>query len=146
MGGSRHVPSKADEAEVWNRFADAGRFALIGAAIGAPLWRRDFRGSFNALTAVLATSAADKLIKAFWKERRPNGEDDNSFPSQHAAECFAAATSLERSFGDGVGPAAIGLATAVSITRIYSGKHHPSDVLAGAGIGITAGNLSQKLR
>ena len=134
------------EADGWTRFADGGRVLLIGAAIAVPLWRRDFRGSFNALTAILATSATDKLIKAFWKERRPNGEDHNSFPSQHAAECFAAATCLERSFGDGVGPTALGLATAVSITRIYSGKHHPSDVLAGAGIGIAAGNLAQQLR
>lgn len=140
------MPSEASRADVWNRFADAGRCALIGAAIAAPLWRRDFRGSFNALTAILATSATDKLIKAVWNERRPNGENNNSFPSQHAAECFAAATSLDRSFGDGVGPAAIGLATAVSITRICSGKHHVADVIAGAGIGITAGNLARRLR
>lgn len=140
------MPSEASRADVWNRFADAGRCALIGAAIAAPLLRRDFRGSFNALTAILATSATDKLIKAVWNERRPNGENNNSFPSQHAAECFAAATSLDRSFGDGVGPAAIGLATAVSITRICSGKHHVADVIAGAGIGITAGNLARRLR
>jgi membrane-associated phospholipid phosphatase len=140
------VPRELTVDDIWNRFADAGRLALIGAAVGAPLWRRDFRGSFNALTAILATSAADKLIKAVWNERRPNGENNNSFPSQHAAECFAAATSLDRTFGDGAGPLAIGLATAVSITRICSGKHHVADVIAGTGIGITAGNLAQRLR
>ena len=140
------MPPDASKADAWNRFADAGRIALIGAAIGAPLWRRNFRGSFNALTAILGTSATDKLIKAVWNERRPNGENNNSFPSQHAAECFAAATSLDRSFGDGIGPVAIGLATLVSITRICSGKHHTADVFAGAGIGITAGNLAHRLR
>lgn len=132
------MPSGKEEA--WRRFGDAGRLLLVGGAVLAPLGRRDLRGSFNALTAVLAVAALSKAVKAFWHERRPNGEDENSFPSQHAAECLAAAVSLDRQLGDGLGPAAIGLATAVALSRVFGGKHHAADVIAGAGMGITAGS------
>jgi membrane-associated phospholipid phosphatase len=132
--------------EIWNRAGDCGRVLLIGAALAAPLVKRDVRGSFNALTGILATSAACKAIKAFWREPRPNGEDRNSFPSQHAAECFAAAVSLDRQFKDAIGPAAIGLATAVSLTRVFGRKHHPPDVIAGAALGVLAGRMTHKMR
>src|SRR5690242_18227940 len=128
--------------DIWCRLGDGGRVLLVGGALVAPLTKRDFRGGFNALTAILASAAVSKAVKAFWRERRPNGEDNNSFPSQHAAECFAAAVSLDRQFKDGIGPVAIGLATAVSLTRIFGRKHRPPDVIAGAGLGICAGSLA----
>jgi membrane-associated phospholipid phosphatase len=129
--------------KAWDHFSDAGRFVLVAGAIAAPLVnRRDLRGSFNALTSILAVAALSKAIKAFWREPRPNGENNNSFPSQHSSECFAAATALERELGQPVGPAAFALAGAVSYARIVCGKHHPVDVVAGAGMGITAANLT----
>ena len=135
-----------DRADGWNRFADAGRAMLVGAAVIAPLRRKDFRSSFNALTAVLAVSAGSKAIKAFWTEPRPNGQNNNSFPSQHAADCFAAATVLRRKWSDRAGPAAIGLATAVSAARVFGGKHHLVDVIAGASLGVLAGELASGYR
>jgi len=135
-----------DRADGWNRFADAGRAILVGGAIIAPLWRKDIRSGLNALTAVLAVSAGSKAIKAFWTEPRPNGQNNNSFPSQHAADCFAAATVLRRKWTNGAGPAAIGLATAVSLARVISGKHHLADVVAGAGLGVLAGEFAADYR
>jgi len=114
---------------------------LIGAAVIAPLWRKDFRTSFNALTAILGTSAASKLIKG-GREPRPNGQNEKSFPSQHAGDCFAAAVTLDREWRDGMGPLAIGLATAVSAARVFSGKHHVADVVAGAALGVIAAELT----
>lgn len=118
---------------------------MVGGAIAAPLTRKDFRGSFNALTAILVTSSATKAIKAFWHERRPNGENNNSFPSQHAAECFAAAVVLDHRFKDVIGPTAFGIATAVSLTRIFAHKHYPADVIAGAAIGVIAAEWADEL-
>ena len=131
--------------ELWCRLGDGGRLVLVGGAIVSPLVRKDFRGALNAATAVLAVASLSKAIKAVWHERRPDGEDDKSFPSQHAAECFAAAASLDRQFKDGIGPAAIGLATAVALTRVFGRKHRPADVIAGAGMGITASSLAARL-
>ncbi|HEX8840191.1 MAG TPA: phosphatase PAP2 family protein [Sphingomicrobium sp.] len=139
------MPPEPPNAQAWNCFADVGRALLVGSAVFAPLWRRDTRTSFNALTAVLATSAGSKATKAFWRERRPNGENNKSFPSAHAGDCFAAAVSLHRSRGDLLGPLAIGLATAVSMARVFSGKHHIADVIAGSALGVVAAELAAEL-
>jgi membrane-associated phospholipid phosphatase len=130
----------------WNRFADAGRAVLVGGALIAPMWRKDFRAGFSALSAISSVSAASKAIKAVWKEPRPNGQNRKSFPSQHAGDCFAAATILRRESSRGVGIAAIGLAATVSLARVFSGKHHLADVIAGAGLGTIAGELAASYR
>ena len=60
-----------------------------------------------------------------------------SFPSAHAVSSFAVATAMVR-----VDPATAGafvVAIALSLGRPYLGMHYPSDVLAGAFIGIALG-------
>ncbi|MGH7197347.1 MAG: phosphatase PAP2 family protein [Candidatus Omnitrophota bacterium] len=64
----------------------------------------------------------------------------NSFPSSHAALAFALATALVGVYGRRLWPVFI-LASALSFTRVYVGAHFPSDVLAGAVLGI-AGTLA----
>jgi membrane-associated phospholipid phosphatase len=135
-----------NQADKWNSFADGGRAMLVSAAIIAPMWRKDFRSGFNALTATLAASATSKAIKGVWREPRPNGQNDHSFPSEHAADCFAAATILRRDSPNGFGPAAIGLAVAVCFARVFSGKHHVVDVVAGGALGILAGEMAADYR
>jgi membrane-associated phospholipid phosphatase len=61
-----------------------------------------------------------------------------SFPSAHATSSLAAATAMGR-----IEPRArlplYGLAAALCITRPYLGMHYPSDVLAGAALGVALG-------
>ncbi|WP_405915684.1 bifunctional phosphatase PAP2/diacylglycerol kinase family protein [Streptomyces sp. NBC_00728] len=60
-----------------------------------------------------------------------------SFPSGHAASAaaFAAGVALEsRGWGAVVAP----LAAGVALSRVYTGVHFPSDVLAGAALGVGA--------
>jgi hypothetical protein len=60
-----------------------------------------------------------------------------SFPSAHALSSFAVATAMVR-----VDPATAGalvVALAISLGRPYLGMHYPSDVLAGAALGIVLG-------
>jgi membrane-associated phospholipid phosphatase len=60
-----------------------------------------------------------------------------SFPSAHATSSFAVATAMIR-----VDPAmasALLVALALSLGRPYLGMHYPSDVLAGAFIGVALG-------
>ncbi len=60
-----------------------------------------------------------------------------SFPSAHALSSFAVATAMFR-----VDPASAGaflVALALSLGRPYLGMHYPSDVLAGALLGILLG-------
>jgi membrane-associated phospholipid phosphatase len=60
-----------------------------------------------------------------------------SFPSAHALSSFAVATAMFR-----VDPATAGalvVALAISLGRPYLGMHYPSDVLAGALLGVLLG-------
>jgi undecaprenyl-diphosphatase len=60
-----------------------------------------------------------------------------SFPSAHALSSFAVATAMVR-----VDPATAGalvVALALSLGRPYLGMHYPSDVLAGATLGVLLG-------
>ncbi|WP_320773367.1 bifunctional phosphatase PAP2/diacylglycerol kinase family protein [Streptomyces sp. CRN 30] len=60
-----------------------------------------------------------------------------SFPSGHSASAaaFAAGVALEsRTLGAAVAP----VAAAVVLSRVYTGVHYPSDVLAGAALGVGA--------
>jgi decaprenylphosphoryl-5-phosphoribose phosphatase len=63
-----------------------------------------------------------------------------SFPSAHAASSFAVATAMTRV--DSLGALAFVLALALSLGRPYLGMHYPSDVLAGALLGVALGLLA----
>jgi membrane-associated phospholipid phosphatase len=60
-----------------------------------------------------------------------------SFPSAHATSSFAVATAMTRV--DSLGALAFVVAIALSLGRPYLGMHYPSDVLAGAVLGIGLG-------
>jgi undecaprenyl-diphosphatase len=60
-----------------------------------------------------------------------------SFPSAHALSSFAVATAMFRV--DPATAAALVVALAISLGRPYLGMHYPSDVLAGALLGILLG-------
>jgi membrane-associated phospholipid phosphatase len=62
-----------------------------------------------------------------------------SFPSAHATSSFAVATAMTRV--DPLGALAFLLAFALALGRPYLGMHYPSDVLAGALLGIILGLL-----
>jgi decaprenylphosphoryl-5-phosphoribose phosphatase len=60
-----------------------------------------------------------------------------SFPSAHATSSFAVATAMARV--EPWGALAFLLAAALALGRPYLGMHYPSDVLAGALLGVSVG-------
>ncbi len=60
-----------------------------------------------------------------------------SFPSAHALSSFAVATAMVRV--DPATAATFGVALLLSLGRPYLGMHYPSDVLAGAALGVLLG-------
>jgi membrane-associated phospholipid phosphatase len=62
-----------------------------------------------------------------------------SFPSAHATSSFAVATAMVRV--DPATASVLVVALALSLGRPYLGMHYPSDVLAGALLGIALGLL-----
>lgn len=129
-----------------NQFANVGRAVLVGAATLLPERASARPGRVRAGTCLLAIKIITDVLKEVVPERRPDGEDDESFPSEHAAECIAAAMIIEREYPGKMSALAWGLAAAVSMSRVQSKKHHPRDVVAGAAIGVVAVWLSLGLR
>lgn len=84
-----------------------------------------------AVTGILTTA-----LKLTLGRRRPHGDSTRSFPSGHAANAFTAAALIQENSGWGFGGPAYGLAGLTGYSRIEAGRHFPSDVLAGAAIGI----------
>lgn len=76
--------------------------------------------------------------------KRPDGTD-LSFPSGHTTNAFVGATVLHKEYGDQsvwYSVAGYGVATSVGFLRIANNRHWLSDVLAGAGTGILATQIT----
>lgn len=101
-------------------------------------------------TAILLKSelimyATVGLIKNTAHTLRPDGSANNSFPSGHTAQAFAAATFLNEEYKDRfkwMPFVSYGIASGVGALRIANNKHYISDVLVGAGIGILSTKIA----
>ena len=99
----------------------------------------------NTGASVVVAFGAKTALKAMIKEERPDHSDNKSFPSGHAAMAFAAARSIDKEFRKDciwIPIAGYAAATAVGIERIANKHHHWYDVVAGAGVGIGAAELT----
>lgn len=135
---------KKQKHKEWNQFADVGRAGLIGSALALPK-RGPGPGRLSAAICFLGIKSIVEILKIAVPERRPDGDNKKSFPSEHAAECTAAAMIIDKEYSGTIGMLAYALAGAVSIARIEGKKHYPRDVMAGALIGCAAAWLSFKL-
>ena len=92
----------------------------------------------DALEASVISSMVTKIGKKAFRRERPNGSDNQSFPSGHATNAFAIATAISSDYGDqhpSVPIIAYTLATSVAFARVNDKVHFPADVVAGALIG-----------
>lgn len=97
----------------------------------------------NAASLAL-TAAIVYPVKNSVTSPRPDGTDSRSFPSGHSAWAFAGATIMERELGwcsEWYTIGAYTFATGIAVERVIDGHHYPTDVFAGAGIGILATRL-----
>lgn len=101
-------------------------------------------------TVLIAAAAALLVTLVFqFLAQRPRPENVRlllaaptfaSFPSGHAAVAFGAATALFLSLRRRVwGVLALGCAALTAYSRVYLGHHYPTDVFAGALLGISVG-------
>ena len=126
-------------------------WAVMAFVLGL-LMRRGLRNAgVLALATLLTTFAADSVsfgVKDLVNRTRPADAHaqihplyvvhSSSFPAGHAATAFAGATLLSY-FAPRLSPLFVVLAAAIGFSRIYVGVHYPTDVLAGAAIGVLVG-------
>ncbi len=104
--------------------------------------------SFVERTLITATSYAAlgvlvKGTKLCVNEKRPEFDEDDSFPSGHTATAFMGAELVRIEYGGWYSVGAYAVATTVGFMRMYNGKHYFHDVVAGAGIGILSARIGE---
>ncbi len=106
------------------QFTDSPRIASLGADL---------------VRAQFVSQAVVQGMKFATGRTRPDGSNHFAFPSGHTASAAATATVLQRHFGWKAGIPAYAFAAYVASSRMAADKHHLSDVLMGAAIGVAAG-------
>lgn len=120
---------------------DDGSFmrALIPAvAYGATFYMHDKDGRIQFYKSFFTNFGATYTLKALISEERPNGKDDDSFPSGHTSVAFQGAAFIHKRYGlKWAVPAYVG-AVYVGWRRVDTDNHYTKDVVAGAAIGIAS--------
>jgi membrane-associated phospholipid phosphatase len=91
------------------------------------------------LQAQILSEILIEPIKFATRRERPDGSNNLSFPSGHAAVTFATATVIERHLGWRKAVIGYAIASYVAMSRIHDNKHYLSDVMFGAAVGTIAG-------
>jgi hypothetical protein len=91
------------------------------------------------IQALLISELMTQTLKHATNRERPDGSDDTSFPSGHAADTFAFATAFERHMGWKYAVPAYVFSSYVAISRLPANRHWLSDAVFGSAVGIIAG-------
>ena len=91
------------------------------------------------LQGQILAEALFQPIKFATGRERPDGSNNRSFPSGHAAITFATATVIERHLGWRKAALAYAIASYVAVSRLHDDQHWLSDVVFGAAVGTIAG-------
>ena len=127
--------------------AESGGYGRVWFAIAAALAAvggRNRRAAVHGCAGWVAGEAGAAAVKRVVRRRRPalrtlgSGVSTSSFPSAHAAAAvgFAAAATTAHA---PVGLAVVPLAAGVCWSRVATGRHFTTDVMAGVAIGAVAG-------
>ncbi len=96
------------------------------------------------LEALTVAGVETEALKLTVRRERPDHSDHSSFPSGHASASFSLAALAASEYGWKAGIPAFLAAGFVGYTRLEKNKHHLSDVLFGAGLGVSAGRAVWK--
>jgi hypothetical protein len=114
-----------------------GTLAFVGSSVAVPLFngdnyntQRSLRAADAVITSVLITEGLKRLVR----EKRPDSDERDSFPSGHATAAFAAATMLSQ-YQPKQKLLWYGSASLIAWSRVKKKRHYWHDVVAGAAVG-----------
>ncbi len=120
---------------------DVLRWLIPGVAFGTTFHLNDSEGRKQFYKGFASNLGVTYGLKWAISKERPNGEDDDSFPSGHTSMAFQGAAFIHRRYGLKYAvPAYVGSAF-VAWSRVDSDNHDTVDVLAGAAVGIASSFL-----
>ncbi|MBW4717691.1 phosphatase PAP2 family protein [Saccharothrix sp. SC076] len=144
--GMKSLSKAANHSALWLSAA-----AVLALRKGGPR-----RSGLRGVAAIAGASFSASLVaKRLFPRRRPAAEllpvprrltrrpTSSSFPSGHAASAAAFTTAVAME-SPALGLAVAPVAAAVAYSRVHTGVHWPSDVAAGALIGVGAGLLTRR--
>ena len=110
--------------------------AIPMSAYGTSLYLDDKEGKMQFYKSYGTTILVTYILKYSVKEKRPDTDETDSFPSGHTSSAFAGASFIHKRYGFkyAVIPYLASIYTGYS--RVHVNRHHPIDVYAGATIGI----------
>lgn len=95
----------------------------------------DYEGFKEFSASCLVTAQLTAMLKYSVRRTRPNGDNDLSFPSGHAASAFVGAGYMHQRYGLAWGLPFYAVATVISFQRVNVDAHYWTDVIAGAALG-----------
>ena len=116
--------------------ATAATVYIVGRAGDKP---RVSHTGMDLIRSLLVSEALVETLKYTTRRERPDGSGKNSFPSGHAADTFAFATSLERHLNWKFVVPAYVFSSYVAMSRLPANRHWLSDVVFGLTVGIISG-------
>ena len=117
---------------------DILRIAIPAAAFALTFVKDDPEGRPQFYKSFATNVASTLLLKEIVGKDRPDGSDDDAFPSGHASTAFQGASFIHRRYGMKAAWPAYLLATYTGWTRLDADAHDEADVIAGAALGIAS--------
>ncbi len=134
--GLAMLGAQAAQAASMEKVGTGVAIAMPVIAGGISLAKTDWTGVAQLSVDTLLTVGSAFALKQVIKEKRPDGSDFKSFPSDTSALAFAPAQYLWDRYGWEYGVPAYAAASFVGWSRVDARKHHWYDVAASAGLAI----------
>lgn len=139
-----NVASKQSSTDKAAKFASKkGTLLFLAGSLAMPFLGNDEHATQHSLRtadAILTSTLLTEGLKRVFREKRPDTDEHNSFPSGHATVAFAAAT-MASHFRPKQSVLWFTGATLIALSRVKLKRHYVHDVVAGAAIGYGVARL-----
>lgn len=138
------VSSNKSSTDKAAKFASgSGTLLYLAGSVAMPFLDGDDRATNHSLRtadAILTSAILAEGLKRVFREKRPDTDERNSFPSGHATVAFAAAT-MASHYRPKQSVFWFGGATLIALSRVKLKRHYVQDVVAGAALGYGVARL-----